>query len=63
MSKDLIAQLQYVKESWLKGGEGISENRLYDNIKIFIDLKVQRSLGLEKDIFSFCHERGTKKKF
>ena len=40
MSKDLIAQLQYVKESWLKGGEGISENRLYDNIKICNDPKI-----------------------
>ena len=44
----------------VEGGEGISENRPYDNIKICIDPKIQRSLGLEKDIFSFCHERATR---
>ena len=56
MSKYLIAQLHYVKQSWVKGeGKGISENRLHDDIKICVDLKIQRSLGLEKDVFSSCH--------
>ena len=49
MSKYLIARLHYVKQSWVKGGgEGISENRLHDDIKICVDPKIPRSLGLEK---------------
>ena len=44
MSKYLIAQLQYVKQSWVKGeGKGISENRLHNDIKIR-----KLRLGLEK---------------
>ena len=49
MSKYLIAQLQYVKQSWVKEkGKGISENRLHDDIKICVDPKIPRSLWLEK---------------
>ena len=49
MSKYLIAQLHYVKQSWVKGeGKGISENRLHDDIKICVDPKIPRSLWLEK---------------
>ena len=40
MLKYLIAQLHYVKQSWVKGeGKGISENRLHDDIKICVDPK------------------------
>ena len=40
MSKYLIAQLHYVKQSWVKGeGKGISENRLHNDIKICVDPK------------------------
>ena len=48
-SKYLIAQVHYVKRSWVKGeGKGISENLLHDDIKICVDPKTPRSLGLEK---------------
>ena len=49
MSKYLIAQPQYVKQSWVRG-EGISESRLvrilHDDTKICVDPQIQRSLGL-----------------
>ena len=49
MSKYLIAQVHYVKQSWVKGeGKGISENLLHDDINICVDPKTPRSLGLEK---------------
>ena len=49
MSKYLIAQLHYLKQSWVRGeGKGISENRLHDDMKICVDPKILRSLGLEK---------------
>ena len=48
-SKYLIAQVHYGKRSWVKGeGKGISENLLHDDIKICVDPKTPRSLGLEK---------------
>ena len=52
ISKYLIAQPQYVKQSWMRGegGEGISESRLvhilHDDTKICVDPQIQRSLGL-----------------
>ena len=49
MSKYLIAQPQYVKQSWVRG-EGISESQLvhilHDDTKICVDPQIQRSLGL-----------------
>ena len=49
MSKYLIAQVHYVKQSRVKGeGKGISENLLHDDINICVDPKTPRSLGLEK---------------
>ena len=62
MSKYLIAQLQYVKQSWVKGGgeryKRKQAARWYKNLCGSKVLDWRNSKRI-----SSCHERGTKKKF
>ena len=61
MSKYLISHLQYVKNSWVRGGggKGISESRvvhiLHDDIKICVDPQIQRRLGLFPNVIFLSH--------
>ena len=62
MSKYLIAQLQYVKQPWVKGeGKGISENMLHDDIKICVDLKTPSWIGEIRREFRLVMSVGQRK--
>ena len=62
MSKYLIAQLQYVKQPWVRGeGKGISENMLHDDIKICVDPKTPSWIGEIRREFRLVMSVGQRK--